>query len=142
MLSAIEGEKDPRNLLICFDLVHFMLLTYMTPSSHLCKETAKEVFEQLLESFFDFVACYFPINFRPPKNDTHKITPERLQGLLSKCMLATPLMLNNVVPMLLEKLSATQTLTKVESLNVLGQVVQKFSLRELVDEGTGGNAGG
>ena len=107
VLEAIEGEKDPRNLLVCFDLTHFMLVTFMTPQSDFCKETDHAVFDQLLESFFDEIACYFPINFKPPKNDTHKITPQQLQELLGKCMLATPALTQQVVPYLLEKLSAT-----------------------------------
>lgn len=45
--------------------------------------------EQLEESFLDEIACYFPINFKPPKNDAHKITPEMLQSLLAKSMLAS-----------------------------------------------------
>ena len=76
VLAAIEGEKDPRNLVICFDLTYFMLVTFMSPGSAFYQETAKEVVEQLEESFFDEIACYFPISFKPPKNDAHKITPE------------------------------------------------------------------
>ncbi len=76
VLAAIEGEKDPRNLLICFDLTYFMLLTYLSHNSSFYKTNDKAVIEQLEESFLDEIACYFPINFKPPKNDTHKITPE------------------------------------------------------------------
>ena len=78
-MAGIESEKDPRNLLICFDLTYFMLVTYMSPDCAFYRETAKEVLEQLEESFFDEIACYLPIQFKPPKNDTHKITPEQLQ---------------------------------------------------------------
>ena len=124
MLAAIEGEKDPRNLLVCFDLTYFMLATFMNPNSAFSKEQSKEVLEQLEESFFDEIACYFPINFKPPKNDAHKITPAQLQGLMAKCMLASPSMNKHIVPYLLEKLSATQNHTRVESLNLLGQVAQ------------------
>ncbi len=76
VLAAIEGEKDPRNLLICFDLTYFMLLTYLSFNSQFYLANDKAVIEQLEESFLDEIACYFPINFKPPKNDTHKITPE------------------------------------------------------------------
>ena len=76
MLAAIEGEKDPRNLLICFDLLHYMLTSFMNPKSTFYQETAVEIREQLQESFFDEISRYFPINFKPPKNDTFKITPE------------------------------------------------------------------
>ena len=138
VLAAIEGEKDPRNLLVCFDLTYFMLITFMNPTSAFYQEQSKEVLEQLEESFFDEIACYFPINFKPPKNDAHKITPEQLQSLLAKCMLASPSMNQHIVPYLLEKVSATQMVTKVASLHMLTQVAQKFSLQELIDPTTGG----
>lgn len=63
VLSAIEGEKDPRNLLLCFDLTYFMLSSYMNPNSAFYKEMTSEILDQLAESFFDEIACYFPINF-------------------------------------------------------------------------------
>ena len=43
-------------------------------------------------------------------------------------MLATPTLNQHVVPFLLEKLSAKQIETKTASLNMLGQITQKFSL--------------
>ena len=76
VLAAVESEKDPRNLILCFDLTHFMLVNFMGPQCAFYQEMAKEVREQLEESFFDEIACYFPINFKPPKNDTHKISPD------------------------------------------------------------------
>lgn len=45
VLAAIEGEKDPRNLLVCFDLTYFMLVTFMSPNSAFRKEQPKEVLE-------------------------------------------------------------------------------------------------
>ena len=45
VLAAIEGEKDPRNLKLCFDLTHFMLVTFMSPHCAFYKDTAKEVRE-------------------------------------------------------------------------------------------------
>ena len=93
--------------------------------------------EQLEESFFDEIACYFPINFKPPKNDTHKITPEMLQSLLAKSMLASQSMLKHIVPFLLEKVSSTQNHVRIESLSLLAQVAQKFSLADLVDPQSG-----
>ena len=136
VLAGIESEKDPRNLLICFDLTYFMLVTYMSPDCAFYRETAKEVLEQLEESFFDEIACYFPIQFKPPKNDTHKITPEQLQQALAKCMLATPTLLQHLVPHLLEKMGALQTNTKVACLHLFGQIAETFSLQQLVEPGT------
>lgn len=48
-------------------------------------------------------------------------------------MLATPTLNQHVVPLLLEKLSAKQIETKTASLQMLGQIAQRFTLQELVD---------
>ena len=52
-------------------------------------------------------------------------------------MLASPAMNKHIVPYLLEKLSATQNHTRVESLNLLALMAQKFTLTELIDPTNG-----
>lgn len=56
---------------------------------------------------------------------------------MTKCMLASPAMNKHIVPYLLEKLSATQNHTRVESLNLLALMAQKFTLTELIDPTNG-----
>lgn len=53
--------------------------------------------------------------------------------MLAKCMLATPVLLQHLVPHLLEKLSARDVKTKVESLDLLTEMARKFTLPQLVD---------
>lgn len=82
---------------------------------------------QTLDDLFDAVARYFPINFTPPKNDANKITPDLLQGLLRKCMLATPRLCNLFLPFLLEKLAAKSPKTKIQCLNLICDMIESFT---------------
>lgn len=72
VLSAIENEKDPRNLIISYDLLFFILRNF---ASNPDDEAQKELIDPFLEDIFDKISCYYPINFVPPKNDKYHITP-------------------------------------------------------------------
>lgn len=111
VLQAIDGEKDPRNLLVTFDLVqHVLTLFFQETSPSLADAT---VDNQVLDDLFDAVARYFPINFTPPKNDTNKITAEMLQSRLRKCMLSSHKLCGHFLIFLLEKLAAKSIKTKI-----------------------------
>lgn len=105
VLQSIENEGDPRNLVLVFDLVHFILL-------NCCQKQGSTQFEQvqiskLVTDIFDILSCYFPINFTPPKDDKFKITPKSLRERLNSCFIATehPEMVDNMIPFLLDKLN-------------------------------------
>lgn len=83
VLSGIENEGDPRNLLLVYDLLHFLLLNFCQASQ------SSEDLEPFIEDIFDKTSCYFPINFDPPKDDKFKITPEILKAKLKACFLAS-----------------------------------------------------
>ena len=70
VLSAVDREGDPRNLMVMFDLFHFMLLNYCQRESKIIDPDQLEMF---LEDIFDKLSCYFPIEFTPPKDDKFKI---------------------------------------------------------------------
>ena len=50
-IQAVDGEKDPRNLLICFDCIRTI-----------CHKLNLGPF---VEEMFEVFACYFPIDFTP-----------------------------------------------------------------------------
>ena len=54
-LHLMQGEKDPRNLCLVFDMI-----LVITQHCH---------FEDLAQDIADSVFCYFPSTFRPPPND-------------------------------------------------------------------------
>ena len=134
VLAAVEDEKDPRNLVMSFDLIYFIITEYFQEGSIALGEDSQELKEQLHESLFDAVSCYYPINFKPPKNDTYKITPEQLKHGLAKCMLASSQLGHLFIPFLLEKLGAAQRATKLETLELLTQIVERFSFVKMKNE--------
>ncbi|CDR94251.1 hypothetical protein, conserved [Babesia bigemina] len=66
--SAVLGEKDPRNLLVLFDLV-----------AKLCEDDLADHDVDLLAKL---CTPYYPIQFQPPKNDRIGITPLELKQRL------------------------------------------------------------
>lgn len=55
VIQAIDGERDPRNLLMIFNWLPQFLSTVKL--GHLAEE------------MFDVIACYFPVDFRSPSQD-------------------------------------------------------------------------
>lgn len=55
VIRAIDGERDPRNLLFLFKLMNKYLK--IIPLGH------------LIEDMFDVLSCYFPVDFKTPPNN-------------------------------------------------------------------------
>ncbi|KAG9103692.1 hypothetical protein FRC06_008809 [Ceratobasidium sp. 370] len=104
-IKLAEGEKDPRNLLIAFNIAKVITLEFDI-TSH-------------VDDLFDITFCYFPITFKPPPNDPYGITTEDLKSALRACLSATPRYGPLALPLFLEKLSATSPQTKRETLRTL-----------------------
>ena len=64
-VDAMDGEKDPRNLVLGFRMVRLILSDFPEHEGH-------------AEDLFNVVSCYFPITFKPPPNDPHGITNQDL----------------------------------------------------------------
>jgi DNA repair/transcription protein MET18/MMS19 len=103
-LGGIDEEKDPRNLLITYDLLYFMLREY---ASSMNDRGSIEMIKPFIDEIFDKISCYFPINFVPPKNDRYQITPEVLKEKLARCFLASPLLAQVAIPFVIDKFKAT-----------------------------------
>lgn len=97
-IQAMDGEKDPRILIICFRLVQKIV--------RLIPEFAR--FE---EDLFDITSCYFPITFTEKKGDPHAIKRADLISGLRGTMVASPKMW---VSFLMEKLTSSLIETKAE----------------------------
>ncbi|KAF8757616.1 RNAPII transcription regulator C-terminal [Rhizoctonia solani] len=68
-IKLAEGEKDPRNLLLAFNIARVIALEFDI-TNH-------------IDDLFDITFCYFPITFKPPPNDPYGITTEDLKSSLS-----------------------------------------------------------
>ncbi|KAH9257780.1 hypothetical protein BASA81_003798 [Batrachochytrium salamandrivorans] len=132
--SAMEGERDPRCLLVCLRVLGAILVE--APPSW-----------SVVEDAFELINVYFPITFQPPPNDPFGITHTDLVDALNQCFVANEQMVICALPMALEriKISSEETsmgaLAKVESLRLVslcctkynGEVVLAQHLQELRD---------
>jgi len=119
-IQAMDSERDPRNLLICFHNSYTIL-----------KELDFSLFS---EDFFEVLSCYFPIDFTPPKENEFDITRQDLVLGLRKCLTSTPLFAPYAIPLYIEKLSSDIANAKIDSLETFteslplmkGQEVELF----------------
>ncbi|KAL0055388.1 hypothetical protein WJX82_011614 [Trebouxia sp. C0006] len=123
VIAAIDGEKDPRCLLLSFQLSQQVVKIYeASPSVPAAQESLQADYEEL----FDVVACYFPISFTPPPNNVHGITREDLAGALQTTVTCTTLFTPLFIPMLVEKLSSTLRQAKLDALSALAAAAEAY----------------
>lgn len=113
VVLAVEGEKDPRCLVLVLELVQRTLRECSGALS------ALEGGNTVLEELFDVCACYFPISFNPPPNNPHGITREGLVNALQGVLASTYRIAPMVMPLLFEKLSSSIVSAKLDSLTAL-----------------------
>lgn len=113
VLTAIESEKDPRNLLLSFELSRLVLSILGNDDASI------KILEPFIEDLFENISCYYPIEFEPPKNDKFRITSKELKDRLNNCFVASPLVAPLAFPFILEKLTSVTAFTKKESLRTL-----------------------
>ena len=108
LIQTIDGEKDPRNLLVAFEL--FVITVKTIPE-----------FTRFTEELFEIVSCYFPITFKPRAEDPDAITAEELSAALRACICATPAFAPFCFSFLLDKLGSSIVAAKFESLSTICQ---------------------
>lgn len=101
-IQAMDSERDPRNLLICFQNSKIILENFEI-----------SLFE---EDFFEVLSCYFPIEFTPPKNNPFNISREDLVLGLRTCLTSTKQFALYAIPLYVEKLSSDMADAKKDSL--------------------------
>ncbi|KAF9435406.1 hypothetical protein BGZ76_006356, partial [Entomortierella beljakovae] len=104
-IQCLDGEKDPRNLLLAFTLIKMIIQEF---------DIAQHV-----EDLFEVTFCYFPITFRPPPDDPYGITSDHLKGGLRDCLASTPYFAKFALPLLLEKLSSSSGSAKKDSMETI-----------------------
>ncbi|KAG0085141.1 hypothetical protein BGZ93_000833, partial [Podila epicladia] len=104
-IQCLDGEKDPRNLMLAFTLIKNIIQEF---------DIAQHV-----EDLFEVTFCYFPITFRPPPDDPYGITSEHLKVGLRDCLSATPYFAKFALPLLLEKLSSSSGSAKKDSMETI-----------------------
>ncbi|KRT79787.1 hypothetical protein AMK59_6731, partial [Oryctes borbonicus] len=105
VISAIDSERDPRNLLFLFKWLPDFLTTVELG--------------QLTEEMFDVISCYFPVDFRPSAQEGGVITRQDLADALCPCLCAIPSFSEPCISLALEKFESELHVAKLDSLDLL-----------------------
>ncbi len=119
LLDCVEGEKDPRCLILCLKVLSRTQAAFPAAA------------DEHIEALFDVTACYFPITFTPPPNDPYGITPEMLSQALRDALTTRPPMAEFVLPLLVDKLTSTHVPAKLEALATLQMATGRYGVRAM-----------
>uniref|UniRef100_A0A0D9WW46 MMS19 nucleotide excision repair protein n=1 Tax=Leersia perrieri TaxID=77586 RepID=A0A0D9WW46_9ORYZ len=115
--EAIDEEKDPECLKLSFHLVGAVMKLFPEPSG-LAAQYASEVFEILSK--------YYPIYFTHGAGDDLDATRDDLSKALMHAFCSTPYFEPLAIPLLLDKLSSSLPLAKLDSLKYLGNCIHCY----------------
>lgn len=99
LIACFDGEKDPRNLMIVFSILHVPMIEWDVKA--------------YAQDLFDAVFNYFPIAFKPPPDDPYGITAQDLKDRLRECIAANSNFAPHAFPALLDRLDSQSMNTKV-----------------------------
>ncbi|CAB4400794.1 unnamed protein product [Rhizophagus irregularis] len=117
-IQVMDGEKDPRNLLLAFSLVKLIIHEF---------DISKHI-----ELLFEVTFCYFPITFKPPPDDPYGITADDLKIALRECLSATPYFAELAMPLLIEKLTSSSGNAKKDSMETLASCAPVYGAKSIV----------
>ncbi|KAJ6669191.1 hypothetical protein lerEdw1_008000 [Lerista edwardsae] len=117
-IQVMDGEKDPRNLLVAFQIVRDIIVKGY-------------VLGPFAEELFEVTSCYFPIDFTPPPNDPHGIQREDLIIGLRAVLTSTPAFAEFLLPLLIEKMDSDVQSAKLDSLQTLNAACMIYGQKEL-----------
>ncbi|XP_039086193.1 MMS19 nucleotide excision repair protein homolog isoform X3 [Hyaena hyaena] len=119
-IQVMDGEKDPRNLLVAFRIVHDLI-------------SRDYSLGPFVEELFEVTSCYFPIDFTPPPNDPYGIQREDLILSLRAVLASTPRFAEFLLPLLIEKVDSEILSAKLDSLQTLTACCAVYGQKELKD---------
>jgi len=107
IVANCDGERDPRNVLALCRLWQELPKAFNEAEEGFTDATdttttSAQAFVANCEEVYDVVAAYFPISFKPPQNDSVKITREELATGLRIAMTATNCYAPFAIPHVLE----------------------------------------
>lgn len=120
IIHLIEGESYPENILRCFKLILYILKNF-------------EDLEPFLDDIFDWLGCYFPIDYTP-KNDSDQssnIQRNDLVDAIYECFYCNPVNGGPVLSLLVATYEATSMVGKIEALQCLIKSYETFTLETL-----------
>jgi DNA repair/transcription protein MET18/MMS19 len=112
-VTTMDGEKDPRNLLLLFKIVKLITIELDISSN--------------ISDLFEVVFCYFPITFRPPPDDVYLITSDDLKTALREAIISSHLYAIHAIPVLLEKLASSSNSAKRDSMDTISASLPTYT---------------
>ncbi|NWU24677.1 MMS19 protein, partial [Dyaphorophyia castanea] len=136
-IQVMDGEKDPRNLLVAFQIVRDLIAKdYALAAVPFLPSIFANTLSPLsagpfVEELFEVTSCYFPVDFTPPPNDPHGIQREDLILSLRAVLASTPQFAEFLLPLLIEKLDSELQSAKLDSLQTLTACCAIYGQKEL-----------
>lgn len=133
ILTSLEGEKDPRCLLLGFQLLSYMTQSIYSGGNNNNNST---ITISDAERIFDYVSAYFPITFNPPSDNPHGITTEDLVQGLEIVLTCHELICNFSIPYFIDQLSndsTSESIGKIYSLSALIKIANTYPSKVLYD---------
>ncbi|KAK3126515.1 hypothetical protein QOZ80_7AG0557780 [Eleusine coracana subsp. coracana] len=121
--EAIDEEKDPECLKLSFHVVDVVMKLFSDPSG-LAEQFSNEVFELLSK--------YFPVYFTHGVGDELDATRDDLSRALMHAFCSTPYFEPFAIPLLLDKLSSSLPLAKLESLKYLENCIRFYGVDRMI----------
>ncbi|KAJ1921238.1 hypothetical protein H4219_000837 [Mycoemilia scoparia] len=118
LAQMVDGEKDPRNLMIVFQIIPALV--------------ERINIQKYAEDLFEVIFCYFPITFRQKSDDPFEISPDDLKVALRNAIISSPYLTTQALKPLIEKIEATSANVKVDVLDTVASGADKFDQKELL----------
>ncbi|QDZ21492.1 nucleotide excision repair protein [Chloropicon primus] len=123
LVRFVDGEKDPRCLLLAFDSIE-RAVHELSKSG---RSELVEVVKKNVEGLADVLSCYFPLSFSPPPDMKKSVTRADLLLALFRAYTSTPEMFPQVVQLLEDRFPSPKSETKVDGLQLLQMCLEKFA---------------
>ncbi|XP_039793571.1 MMS19 nucleotide excision repair protein homolog isoform X2 [Panicum virgatum] len=121
--EAIDEEKDPECLKLAFHVVEVVMKLFPDPSG---------LEAQFASEFFEILSKYFPVYFTHGAGDDLNATRDDLSRALMHAFCSTPYFEPFAIPLLLDKLSSSLPLAKLESLKYLDNCIRFYGADRMV----------
>lgn len=133
LVRFVDGEKDPRCLLIAFRCLERSVVAFWESGEADLVESVK----RNVEGIADVLSCYFPLSFSPPPEMVKQgITRQDLLLALFGAYTSTPEMFPQVLQLLVDRFPSPKSETKADGLLLLQMCLKKFAptLRAEMDD--------
>ncbi|KAI0496487.1 hypothetical protein KFK09_022804 [Dendrobium nobile] len=122
LIQAVDQEKDPRCLVLTFHLVQSLVKLFLSQLGS----------EHVAQDLFEVLSCYFPVYFTHKIADDFEVKREDLSDALMDAFCSTPYFEPFAIPLLLDKLSSSLPLAKIDSLKYLNKCLLNFGTERML----------